>query len=44
MPLVTCRCGEKLKVIPDGPDRIECPKVRGEDPAAPAAPARGGNW
>ena len=26
MPLVTCRCGEKLKVSPDGPERIECPK------------------
>ena len=26
MPRVTCRCGEKLKVIPDGPERIECPK------------------
>ena len=26
MPRVTCRCGEKLKVGPDGPERIECPK------------------
>ena len=26
MPRVTCRCGEKLKVDPDGPERIECPK------------------
>jgi hypothetical protein len=26
MPRVTCRCGEKLKVVPDGPERIECPK------------------
>src|ERR1700678_477070 len=26
MPRVTCRCGEKLKVIADGPERIECPK------------------
>ena len=26
MPRVTCRCGEKLNVQPDGPERIECPK------------------
>ena len=26
MPRVTCRCGEKLKVEPDGPERIDCPK------------------
>jgi hypothetical protein len=26
MPRVTCRCGEKVKLEPDGPDRIECPK------------------
>lgn len=26
MPRVTCRCGERLKVQPGGPDRIECPK------------------
>jgi len=26
MPPVTCRCGEKLKIPPDGPERIECPK------------------
>lgn len=26
MPRVSCRCGEKLKVQPDGPDRIDCPK------------------
>jgi hypothetical protein len=26
MPRVTCRCGEKLKVQPDGPERIECPR------------------
>jgi hypothetical protein len=26
MPRVTCRCGEKLKVGPDGPERIDCPK------------------
>jgi predicted nucleic acid-binding Zn-ribbon protein len=26
MPRVTCRCGEKLKVQPDGPERIDCPK------------------
>jgi hypothetical protein len=26
MPRVTCRCGEKLNLDPDGPDRIECPK------------------
>ena len=28
MPRVTCRCGERLKVEPDGPERIECPKCR----------------
>jgi hypothetical protein len=26
MPRVTCRCGEKLNLGPDGPDRIDCPK------------------
>jgi hypothetical protein len=26
MPRVTCRCGEKLNVQPDGPERIECAK------------------
>jgi hypothetical protein len=26
MPRVNCRCGEKLKLQPDGPDRIDCPK------------------
>ncbi len=26
MPRVTCRCGEKLKVVRDSPERIECPK------------------
>lgn len=26
MPRVTCRCGEKLTLEPDGPDRIDCPK------------------
>jgi len=26
MPQVSCRCGEKLKVHPNGPDRINCPK------------------
>ena len=26
MARVTCRCGEKLNVQPDGPERIECPK------------------
>jgi hypothetical protein len=26
MPRVTCRCGEKLNLKPDGPDRIACPK------------------
>jgi len=25
MARVTCRCGERLKVQPDGPERIECP-------------------
>jgi hypothetical protein len=26
MPRVTCRCGEKLKVDHNGPERIDCPK------------------
>jgi hypothetical protein len=26
MPRVTCRCGEKLILEPDGPDRIDCPQ------------------
>jgi rRNA maturation protein Nop10 len=25
MPRVTCRCGEKLNLEPDGPDRVDCP-------------------
>jgi hypothetical protein len=28
MPRVTCRCGEKLSLEPDGPDRIDCPKCK----------------
>jgi hypothetical protein len=41
MPRVTCRCGEKLKVLPDGPERIECPqcgakiRLRRTPPPAP---------
>jgi hypothetical protein len=39
MPRVTCRCGEKLKVQANGPDRIECPKcgarIRLRRPPAP---------
>jgi predicted RNA-binding Zn-ribbon protein involved in translation (DUF1610 family) len=26
MARVSCRCGEKIKVEPDSPDRIDCPK------------------
>jgi hypothetical protein len=26
MARVTCRCGEKLKIPPDAPERIDCPK------------------
>jgi DNA-directed RNA polymerase subunit RPC12/RpoP len=26
MARVSCRCGEKLKVLPDSPERIECPR------------------
>jgi len=26
MPRVTCRCGEKLKVLPDSPERVDCPR------------------
>jgi predicted RNA-binding Zn-ribbon protein involved in translation (DUF1610 family) len=26
MPRVTCRCGEKLKVSPESPERMDCPK------------------
>jgi hypothetical protein len=39
MPRVTCRCGEKLKVLRDSPDRIQCPKcgarIRLRRPAEP---------
>ncbi len=48
MPLVTCRCGEKLKVGPDGPERIECPKcgakirLRRQAPPPPAGEAGDG--
>jgi len=42
MPRVTCRCGEKLNVGPNGPERIECPKcgakirLRRQAPPPPA--------
>lgn len=26
MPRVVCRCGHTLKVSPDGPERVDCPK------------------
>jgi predicted RNA-binding Zn-ribbon protein involved in translation (DUF1610 family) len=26
MPRVTCRCGEQLKVLVDGPERLDCPR------------------
>jgi hypothetical protein len=26
MPRVTCRCGEKLKIPPNAPERMDCPK------------------
>jgi hypothetical protein len=26
MATVTCRCGEKLRITPDAPERIDCPK------------------
>jgi hypothetical protein len=39
MARVTCRCGEKLKIPPDAPERIECPKcaarIRLRRPASP---------
>jgi len=39
MPRVTCRCGEKLKIPPDAPERIDCPKcgarIRLRRPAPP---------
>jgi hypothetical protein len=38
MPRVTCRCGEKLKVPPGSPERIDCPrcsaKIRLRPPVA----------
>lgn len=44
MPRVTCRCGEKLKVHADRPERIECPRcgarIRLRHREAP--PERGG--
>ena len=48
MPRVTCRCGEKLKVVPDGPERIECPKcgakirLRRQPPPPPVGEAGDG--
>jgi hypothetical protein len=39
MARVTCRCGEKLKIPPDAPERIDCPKcgarIRLRRPAPP---------
>ena len=47
MPRVTCRCGEKLNVQPDGPERIECPKcgakIRLRRRVAPPLPGEGGD-
>jgi hypothetical protein len=40
MPRVTCRCGEKLKIQPDGPERIDCPKCRAKIRLRRSAPAR----
>ena len=47
MPRVTCRCGERLKVQPDGPERIECPRcgakirLRHTSPRRPAGTGDG---
>jgi hypothetical protein len=38
MPRVTCRCGERLKVQPDGPERIDCPKCGAKIRLRHAAP------
>jgi hypothetical protein len=48
MPRVTCRCGEKLKLEPGGPDRIDCPtcgaKIRlRRSPPPQAADEAGGD-
>jgi hypothetical protein len=40
MPRVTCRCGEKLKVQPDGPERIDCPKCGAKIRLRRSAPPR----
>jgi hypothetical protein len=48
MPRVTCRCGERLKLEPGGPDRIDCPtcgaKIRlRRSPPPQAADEAGGD-
>src|SRR5271167_4878270 len=47
MPRVTCRCGEKLKLEPDGPNRIDCPncgaKIRLRRSPPPAVDEAGGD-
>jgi DNA-directed RNA polymerase subunit RPC12/RpoP len=46
MHRVTCRCGERLTVQPEGPERIDCPKCGAKIrlrhvPQAPRGPAAG---
>jgi hypothetical protein len=41
MPRVSCRCGEKLRVRPDSPDRIECPRCGARIRLRRAAPPEG---
>jgi DNA-directed RNA polymerase subunit RPC12/RpoP len=47
MARVSCRCGEKIKIQPDSPDRIDCPKcgarirLRRPPPKAPGADGDG---
>jgi hypothetical protein len=47
MPRVTCRCGEKLKVERDSPERINCPtcgaKIRLRRSAPPQLAAKAGD-
>jgi len=41
MPRVTCRCGEKLKIPPDAPERIDCPKCGARIRLRRSAPPQG---
>ncbi|MFI5454761.1 MAG: hypothetical protein ACHRXM_04860 [Isosphaerales bacterium] len=43
MPPVTCRCGEKLKIPPDAPERIDCPKCGARIRLRRSTPPQGKN-